>query len=26
MSESIFYLVLAKMKEIVEFWDKPLNV
>lgn len=26
MKESIFYLVLAKMKEIVEFWDKPLNV
>ncbi len=26
MSESIFYLVILKMKEIVEFWDKPLSV
>lgn len=26
MKESIFYLLLAKMKEIVEFWDRPLNV
>lgn len=26
MSESIFYLVILKMKEIVEFWDKPLIV
>lgn len=23
--EGIFYLVLKKMKEIVEFWDKPLD-
>lgn len=26
MSESIFYLVILKMKEIVEYWDKPLIV
>lgn len=26
MAESIFYLVITKMKELVEFWDKPLNV
>lgn len=26
MTESIFYLVLLKMKEIVEYWDKPLYV
>lgn len=26
MTESIFYLVLLKMKEIVEYWDKPLLV
>lgn len=26
MSERIFYLLLAKMKEIVEFWDRPLNI
>lgn len=24
MTESILYLTLAKMKEIVEYWDKPL--
>lgn len=24
MEEGIFYLVLAKMKEVVEYWDKPL--
>ena len=26
MSERIFYLVILKMKEIVEYWDKPLIV
>ena len=25
MTESILYLTLAKMKELVEFWDKPLS-
>ncbi len=25
MTESILYLTLAKMKEIVEFWDRPLS-
>ena len=24
MTESVMYLTLAKMKEIVEYWDKPL--
>lgn len=24
MTEGIFYLTIAKMKEIVEYWDKPL--
>lgn len=24
MEEGIFYLVLAKMKEVIEYWDKPL--
>lgn len=24
MEEGIFYLVLAKMKEVVEYWDKPM--
>lgn len=24
MEEGIFYLVIAKMKEVVEYWDKPL--
>lgn len=26
MRESIFYLIMAKMKEIVEYWDKPLGI
>lgn len=25
VQENIFYLVLSKMKEIIEFWDKPLD-
>ncbi len=25
MTESILYLTLAKMKELVEFWDRPLS-
>ena len=25
VKEDIFYLVLKQMKEIVEFWDKPLD-
>lgn len=25
MTESILYLTLAKMKEVVEFWDRPLS-
>ena len=26
MSEDIFYLVLLKMKEIIEFWDQPIRL
>jgi hypothetical protein len=25
VKEQIFYLVLTKMKEIIEFWDKPIS-
>ncbi|MGN0166496.1 MAG: hypothetical protein ACI4AB_00515 [Acetatifactor sp.] len=26
VQENIFYLVLMKMKEIIEYWDKPLDI
>lgn len=26
VQEQIFYLVLEKMKEIIEFWDKPMDI
>ncbi len=26
VQESIFYLILKQMKEIIEFWDKPLKM
>ena len=26
MQENLFYLILQKMKEIIEYWDKPLEV
>lgn len=26
VKESIFYLILKQMKEIIEFWDKPLEL
>ncbi len=25
MTENIFYLIIAKMKEIIEFWDVPIH-
>ena len=26
VEQNIFYLVLCKMREIIEYWDKPLNL